>query len=195
MRQRSKSDASVAQSWRNNRAARDARPVPPLDEASLERLALRYVERYATTRAKLAAYLRRKLRERGWAEEAQPGIEPLVEKLSALRYVDDASFAAARASGLTRRGFGPRRVALSLRAAGIRGDDLAAATESVAEEAWDAALTFARRKRIGPFAAAVPDRLGREKALSALLRAGHAMDIARRIVNAEPGTVPDWNEG
>lgn len=185
----------MAQSWRNNRAARDARPVPPLDGAALERLALRYVERYATTRAKLAAYLRRKLRERGWAGEAEPGVEQLVEKLSELRYVDDASFAAARASGLTRRGFGPRRIALSLRAAGIRDDDLAAAAESVAEQAWDAALTFARRKRIGPFAAAAPDRIGREKALATMLRAGHAIDMARRIASAAPGVVPDWNEG
>jgi regulatory protein len=185
----------VAQSWRSGRAARDAKPMPPLDEAALERLALRYVERYATTRAKLAAYLRRKLRERGWAEEAEPPVEALVEKLSDLRYVDDASFAAARASGLTRRGFGLRRVALSLRAAGIGDEDLHDATESVAAQAWDAALTFARRKRLGPFASAAPDRVGREKALAAMLRAGHSVDMARRIVRAEPGAVPEWNEG
>ena len=41
------------------------RPLPPLDQPALERAALRYVERYATTRAKLVAYLTRKLRERG----------------------------------------------------------------------------------------------------------------------------------
>jgi regulatory protein len=118
-----------------------------------------------------------------------------VEKLSDLRYVDDASFAAARASGLTRRGFGLRRVALSLRAAGIGDEDLHDATESVAAQSWDAAITFARRKRIGPFASAAPDRIGREKALAAMLRAGHSVEIARRIVRAEPGAVPEWHEG
>jgi regulatory protein len=36
------------------------RRIPgPLDSAALDRLALRYVERFATTRAKLAAYLAR----------------------------------------------------------------------------------------------------------------------------------------
>ena len=42
----------------------------PLDAAALERLALRYVERFATTRGKLTAYLTRKIRERGWTGEA-----------------------------------------------------------------------------------------------------------------------------
>ena len=43
-----------------------ARIAPPLDEAGLNELALAYVARYATSRAKLLAYLARKLRERGW---------------------------------------------------------------------------------------------------------------------------------
>ncbi|KTW08260.1 RecX family transcriptional regulator, partial [Sphingomonas sanguinis] len=38
----------------------------------LERLALRYVERFATTEGKLVDYLTRKLRERGWAGEGAP---------------------------------------------------------------------------------------------------------------------------
>ena len=42
------------------------RAPPPLDAAALERLALRYVERFATSRGKLADYLARKVRERGW---------------------------------------------------------------------------------------------------------------------------------
>jgi regulatory protein len=195
MHQRFKSDVSVAQSWRGGRDAREKRPAPPLDRVGLERLALRYVERYATTRAKLADYLRRKLRERGWEGEADPTIESLVERLADLGYVDDAGFAISRASSLTRRGYGPRRVALSLRAAGIRDDDLEDASKIAGDQAWDAALAFARRKRIGPFAAAPHDRPAREKALAALLRAGHGIDMARRIVAAEPGTIPEWHEG
>ena len=50
------------------------RPVPPLDRAALERLALRYVERFATTRGRLTDYLKRKIRERGWDGDAgRPG--------------------------------------------------------------------------------------------------------------------------
>ena len=39
---------------------RARRERPPLDHKMLEELALRYVERFATTRAKLRDYLRRK---------------------------------------------------------------------------------------------------------------------------------------
>jgi len=156
-------------------------------------MALRYVERYATTRARLAAYLRRKLRERGWDGEAEPPVEMLVGKLAELGYVDDAGFATARASGLTRRGYGPRRVAESLQAAGVGEEDGEDARLLAENAAWEAALTLARRKRIGPFADVQGDRPVREKAMAALLRAGHSIDIARRIVGAAPGEVPDWH--
>lgn len=185
----------MAQSWRSRRTDPDARRPRPLDAAALERIALRYVERYATTRAKLAAYLDRKIRERGWEGEEAAGVEALVGRMAALGYVDDAAFASSRAAGLTRRGYGLRRVAQSLKAAGIGEEDAAAAQAAAREQAWEAALTFARRRRIGPFAAAAPDRPTREKALAAMLRAGHDLAIARRIVGSEPGYVPELDQG
>ncbi len=85
--------------------ARPARkPRPPLDPESLERLGLFYAGRYATTRAKLAAYLGRKLGERGWAGTSPPPVEQLVERFAAAGYIDDAAFASARAASLQRRG-------------------------------------------------------------------------------------------
>ena len=64
-------------------------------------MALRYVERFATTRGKLAAYLSRKIRERGWAGEP---IDPAIvaERMATLGYVDDRLFAEARARSLAR---------------------------------------------------------------------------------------------
>jgi len=90
---------------------------PPLDSAALEQAALGYAGRYATTRAKLGAYLARKLRERGWAEAGAPPVERLVERMAAQGYVDDRAFAAARAAALGRRGYGERRVSEAARAA------------------------------------------------------------------------------
>ena len=58
--ERSKSGSTVAQSWRVSRSQPN-RPLKGLDPAALERLALHYAGRYATTRAKLAAYLARKI--------------------------------------------------------------------------------------------------------------------------------------
>ena len=178
----------MAQSWRSERQA------PPLDGAGLERLALRYVERYATTRAKLEHYLVRKLRERGWAGEATPDAMGLALRMAELGYVDDGSFARARAGALVRRGYGPRRVRQALKAAGIGEADAAPAEQDARDGAWEAAIGFARRKRLGPFAAQAADRIGREKAIGAMLRAGHDLATARRIADAAPGEIPDWDD-
>ena len=167
---------------------------PPLDAAGLERLALFYAGRYATTRAKLASYLRRKLRERGWGGDGAAPVERLVEKFSELGYIDDRAFASARAASLQRRGYGARRLDQVLHAAGIESDDAADAKEQARSGAWDSALRFAKRKRVGPFAEREIDREGRQKALAAMLRAGHPMDIARKVVEARPGTVPNPDE-
>lgn len=170
----------------------ERRRVPPLDEAALERLALRYAERYATSRAKLARYLLRKTRERGWEGGAsEPPIAAIVARMAGFGYVDDRAFAAARAATLTRRGLGARRVAADLQAAGIDADDSAVPRAAAEAEALTAALHYARKRKIGPFAAAAPDRAGREKAVAALLRAGHPLDIARKIAAAAPGDEVD----
>jgi regulatory protein len=102
---------------------RTRKPRPPLDKEGLERLALFYAGRYATTRAKLSAYLARKVKERGWESEgalsAQAAVALLIERFAELGYVDDRVFASARAASLTPRGYCTRRVDQALRAAGI----------------------------------------------------------------------------
>ena len=127
------------------------RAPPPLDQRRLQELALRYVGKYATTRAKLCAYLRRKLRERGWDGDRQPDLEALVTRFAELGYVDDASFALTQARSLSARGYGKRRLTEKLRVAGVGEDDSEAAGNHANKEVVAAALRFAERRRIGPF--------------------------------------------
>jgi regulatory protein len=165
------------------------RPRPPLNDDTLRELALRYVGRFATSRAKLLTYLNRKLKERGWEGDAPPSPERLVERLSELNYVDDASYAVMKSTSLARRGYGARRVQESLRADGIAEADREEADARTEAEAWAAADRFARRKRLGPYAQALPDPAQRDKAIAAFLRAGHSFAMARRWVDAPPGEV------
>lgn len=162
---------------------RDRRPPQPLDKTRLNDLALAYLARFATSAAKLEAYLRRKLRERGWAGEGEPPITALVERCVAAGYVDDAVYARSKASSLRRRGYGARRVDQSLSAAGIAADLRDDVRGTVAEERR-AALALARKRRLGPFGQPLVDRQLREKQIAVLLRAGHRLDIARQVVEA-----------
>jgi regulatory protein len=170
---------------------RHKKPREPLDPEALERLALRYVGRYATSRAKLASYLTRKIAERGWSEAAPPPVTGLVERFAGAGYVDDAAFASARAASLQRRGYGERRIGQALRVAGIADADAAEAQEQASAAGWAAALRFAERKGIGPYAANAPDRSARERAFAAMLRAGHRIDHVRRVLNSRPGEIPE----
>ena len=170
---------------------RNKKPPSPLDKGAIERLALHYVGRYATTRAKLTAYLHRKLAERGWSEEHPPEIDRLIERFSEVGYIDDAAFATARAASLQRRGYGERRVAQALKAAGIDEEDAAEARGMAAEESWAAALRFAQRKRIGPYASQEVEGKARDRAFAAMARAGHRIEYICKVLACRPGEIPD----
>ena len=191
---RSYSGPTVAQSRRVTPQQRKRRGRP-LDDEALERLALFYVGRYATTRAKLRNYLKRKIVERGWSGAHPPRTETLIERLASLGYVDDAAFAVARAASLQRRGYGERRVAQALMAAGIEASEAEQVREQARSGALAAALRFAERRRIGPFAAARLERGDREKAFAAMLRAGHPVDLVRIVVDSAPGEIPQADCG
>jgi len=169
---------------------RDRRPIPTLDSASLERLALRYVERFATTRGKLAAYLARKIRERGReGDPADPGA--IAERFAELGYVNDRLFAEAKASSMTRRGLGARRVNEALRHAGIDSEDAEAVAPQLIARRGETAVAFARKRRFGPFAAVPADRALQAKQVAAMVRAGHSPDLSWKIVRMDPGESVD----
>jgi regulatory protein len=154
-------------------------------------LALAYVARFATSRAKLATYLSRKVKERGWEGESDPPIARVVTRLADLGYVDDAAFASSKAHSMRSRGYGNRRVSSALHAAGIGEEERATALDCAIEETIAAALRFARRRRFGPYAASDGNRETREKWLAAMLRAGHGLDLSRKIILMPRGIEPD----
>lgn len=162
----------------------------PLDATQMREMALSYVARYATSAGKLERYLVRKLRERGWTEgEELPDLTALVAGFAELGYIDDAAFARTRGSSLQRRGYGARRVHQELAEAGVDQALREDVTRDMGERRR-AALVMARKRRFGPFGlsgslnGAPADRAVREKQLSAMLRAGHDLDMAREMVNA-----------
>jgi len=172
-------------------SARKTRPrARPLDESRLEELALAYVGRFATTRGKLSDYLARKLRERGWEGSGNPDTAAIADRLAGQGYIDDAGYALSRARSLSARGYGRRRVAQSLRSAGIAEDDGRDALQLAIAGTLDAAMKFAERRRIGPFApSGAVDPRTRERWIAAMIRAGHEFEVAKELAKL-PGGVP-----
>lgn len=159
------------------------KPPPPLDPPMLDAIAVRYVERFQTTRARLLRLLNQKLWQRGWEEGLPPpDPEAVADRMVALGYVNDAAFAEARARGLQRRGMGAGRVRAALFALGVGADDSGDALDAL--DPRQAAIDFARRKRLGPFGPPVDDPKIRNRQFAAMARAGHPPRLARAILTA-----------
>lgn len=165
---------------------RRIRPSPaPLDPAALDALALVYVGKYATTRAKLIRYLTRKLRERGAADDTPIDAEAIADRMVERGYVDDAGFARNRASALLARGFGARRVNDSLRQAGIDREIVSSAVPGDDDTARAAAETYARRRCFGVHGPGAVDPAQARRQLAAMLRAGHDYAVAIAVLNPD----------
>ena len=147
--------------------------------------------RFATTRAKLRSYLNRKLRERGWDDEREPDTGAIAERMAANGYIDDSAYALSKAQSLSASGYGTRRLVQKLHAAGVASDDSAPARELSDAQAVVAAIRFAQRRRLGPFANEAADPHDREKALAAMIRAGHGFALSKAILVLAPGDPVD----
>lgn len=182
----------------------EKRVKPPLGEAQLRDLALHYAARFATTGARLEGYLVRKIRERGLAGDEDGrtvdiDIPALVARLVELGYVDDDAYARMRVRDLGARGYGARRVEETLRHAGV-GEGLRQAHAPGEAASRRAAALMARKRRLGPYGAGLAGggdplalRKAHEKAVAAMLRAGHQYEHARFVLAAvRIEDIEDW---
>ena len=172
-----------------NRRTPSDRSKKPLDASRLDELALAYVARFATSRAKLLRYLGRKLREAEWTDAADPraACDAIADRMERLRYLDDRQYAAMRGAAMTRRGLGARRVRAQLFVDGIDEADAGEAIDVAEGAAMASAVGFARRRRFGPFARQpLDDPAQRERQVAAFARAGHSPALARRILAVPP---------
>lgn len=160
--------------------------------ASLQERAMRHLSRFASTEAGLMRVLDRSVQR--WAtaakadgkdvEEdvasARSAVRQVVASLAKAGIVDDAVYAAARARRLMRAGRSRRATASHLASKGIRSD-VAEMVLPNEDQELPSALTYARRRRIGPFRlGAVEDAKMRD--LATLARAGFSRAVAERAL-------------
>lgn len=175
-------------------AGADDAPAP--SEAALHEAALAHIARYATTEAGVLRVLERRIMRwrRGAtgepealdaaAAEARAAARRVVARLAAAGGVDDGAFARARAARLHRAGRSRRVIAAHLAARGVAAETAAASLPDDPEGELAAALTLARRRRLGPFRTTPEAAPGRE--IAVLARAGFPREIAERALTMDP---------
>ncbi len=149
-----------------------------------------YLERYTSSSANLRRVLTRKVANRCRLRGEDPSgfreaIDDVVEKSLRIGLIDDVRYAEGRVASLRLRGGSARAIRAKLAQKGVDGETIAAALESHTGDDEEAALAFARRRRLGPFR---PGERApyRDKDLAAMGRAGFGYGVAKRIVDEEP---------
>lgn len=176
----------------NKRRRRGPRKATP---DHLRNAALHYLERFASSEDNLRRVLLRKVRRSANHHGTDPAdgaeiVEDLIRRFRETGLLDDDVYAEGRARSLRERGQSARAIRAKLMQKGI---DAASAEQAIAGidgadasgAEWQAAVTYARKRRLGPFADPARRAERREKDMAALARAGFSFDIAQEVVDAE----------
>ncbi|MEX1306446.1 MAG: RecX family transcriptional regulator [Rhodovibrionaceae bacterium] len=172
--------------------------------AYLERSALFYLERYASSvenlRRKLTQKVQRSAQVHGTDPQAgQEAIAALLERFQRSGLLDDRVYARGRCQSLLRQGLSLRGIRSRLRAKGVAEEIVEEVLEELEEDRGGldlkAAVAYARKRRIGPYRRASLRAENRERDLAALARRGFSYGTAARVVEAESAESLEAGEG
>lgn len=179
-------------------AREDRQPARPVTPERLEKAALAYLERYASSAWNLRRVLLRRVErwsraqgdeQGGGRKQAAGWVDALVARYAAAGLVDDRAYAEAAAASLRRRGASSRKIRMKLMQKGVAAGIAGAALEETGgagdEADFSAAVAFARRRRLGPFGKPEGRRERRMREMAALARAGFSYSIARKVIDAK----------
>jgi regulatory protein len=151
----------------------------------LERWALHYLGRYASSAENLRRVLTRRARCHSpqTAHEVSTLIDALVARYRKSGLLDEVAYAAGRTQSLLRRGTSLQAIRARLAAKGVAASDVADAVSGLRAAAPDpdlaAACAFARRRRLGPYRRATVDQA---RELAAFARAGFNRRAAEAVL-------------
>ncbi len=176
-------------------ATRKPRRVPPpVDAASLLRLAREYLDRFggpsANLRRVLERHAQRSHRDHGSdAHALSAAVENVIAQMVEAGAVDDQRFAVAKAASLADRGISRRMTVQRLREKGIGANDIDQAVAELHASGGDlaAALNLVKRRRLGYLRPEAERKLRRDKDLAVLLRGGFGFDVAKLALAGEDG--------
>ncbi|WP_020401181.1 regulatory protein RecX [Kordiimonas gwangyangensis] len=169
----------------------------------LERAALHYLGRFASTQENLRKVLERKVRRRNEdgaapTEEQVGWIADVVAKCVRYGYVNDETYASARAESLLRKGKPTRQIVQDLRFKGVSADVATETVDGLGDDEADisadrqAAAAYVRRRRFGPYRREVRDTDGkREKEIASMMRAGFSYGLSVQTLDATLEDIED----
>ncbi len=160
----------------------------PVTARTLQWWTSRYFERYMTTRAHLRRLLLQRIRKRDQDPDALGHlVDAELDRCESLGVLDDSRYAVDRVRSLHRRGASIRKMRAALASKGLSGEAIDAAVATLRDHSddpdWQAVLTWARKRRLGPWSQLdLSDRDVHTKQLGKLGRAGFPYEVSRRVL-------------
>jgi regulatory protein len=185
---------------RRRRKSNDTAADAHFDEARLHAMALAYLNRFDASANGLRTVLLRSVR-RSLArielsdhermqrvDAAERHVVALLQRFQASGLVDDRRLARHLVGSWRERGLSTRAIQARLASKGVPGRVVDAALGELAQDPQqgtelDAAIAFARRRRLGCFGAGAGDRAVQRRDLAKMARAGFDFDVALRALN------------
>jgi regulatory protein len=169
---------------------------------SLRRSGMAYVERYECSVSGFRDVLKRKIyqshalhKDKVDPEELHQVIPDIIAEFLDKNWLNDERFAENRARSLFREGSSLQSIRFKLIEKGIAGDLSEQTIENLADETdlskhdididIVAAISYAQKRRIGPFRINDDAEQNRDKDMGALARRGFSFDIAGKILSTD----------
>lgn len=167
------------------------RPPARITRAYLLRASSRYLERWFAPRAHLHQLMMRRVRRSAAhhgddLDELEPILAEVLDHLERIGALNDAAFAEGKAQSLIRSGLPERAIRQKLAQKSLPSElieqQLAARRDAAEDPELDAALRYARRRRLGPWSTspASADRPRRD--LARMARAGFPYGVVQQVI-------------
>ena len=122
-------------------------------------------------------------------EEGRGWVDDVILKLQNSGYLDDQQYAETRIQSLYSRGVSLRAIRMKLSEKGVPvnivSDALRVLSEETENPELQAAITTARRRKLGPYRTRGDRQENRERDLASLARGGFSFDLSKRVLNLD----------
>jgi len=180
---------------RKPRKKREKKPPKKITERYLRNSGMYYLERFTASSGHFKSVMSRKINKSCYhhkdqdREECLAMLDNVTEQLLKDGYLDDAGYVRGMVTSLRRAGKSKKAIMAKLGQKRVPTSDIETALEIFDTENNDdpyeaeffAAITFARKKRLGPYDER--QKYEDQKALSILARNGYSYDTAKRVLN------------
>ena len=162
-----------------------------ITQQRLKNIALYYLKRYETSVANLRQVLQKRVNDYAYQNkefdkhQAYAWIEEIIADFCRFNYVNDERFAELKIKDYQAMGKSVRYIKNKLKEKGVDAEIVNNLLEEQEYDELEAALKFAKKKRIGRFRPTDKQGEYKQKDMAALARAGFSYDIVCEVCQAE----------